>query len=389
MKVCFLFNEDWRDGEAWGWPVMKEELLRSFVASTPLHRRHARFSFGTIPFRDLSQRAGAIEAAVEAILGENWAVWSTFTGPDLCESVSQLDIAGMVVDSIAPADARAMHVLLKPCGGYLGAIQIVSVLPSHWLAFEAPIPCTLRVFQNELFVLYRGFELEVSDERDHSVISDWRDSGIFDSVEWEDSGVRETIFDPYLTREHSRRVGELEHLLTGQLASTVSEVLIRCSDIDPNLTTRLHGALKAFEEHDSVEQLAHVSLSCRRFIETLADALYPPRKGKVNGRDVGKAQYRNRLWAYINEKIDSRTARELVLANFADLGNRIDALDTSANKGLHAENTTSEINRLLLTLLVVSHELLTLNPPGGEFSFAPYKEEISKIAKKMFQEGEC
>ncbi|MGW2695348.1 hypothetical protein ACWC3Y_26600 [Streptomyces sp. NPDC001296] len=383
-----MFNEDWRDGDGWGWPVMKKAFVHAFVASTPRHRRHARFSFGTIPFDRLAQRTGGMESAVESLLGEHWAVWSTFDGPELCAEASRLNVAGMVVDSITPADARRMHVRLRECGGYLGAVQILPALPSHWIAFNASMAASLRVVEDSLFIFYQKYQLEVSDERDHSEIDTWSKTGLFSSVEWEDSGVRGTVFDAYLTREHAQRAGELEQLLSGQLASALNEVLIRCADINPNLTIRLHGAIKAFEEHDSVEQLAHVSLSCRRFIEALADTLYPPRAEKVNGRDVGKAQYRNRIWAYIREKIESKTAQDLVLANFEDLGKRVDALDTGANKGLHAENSTSEINRLLLTLLVVSHDLLTLVPPGGDFSYAPYKDEIARITNEFLNYDE-
>ena len=46
------------------------------------------------------------------------------------------------------------------------------------------------------------------------------------------------------------------------------------------------------------------------------------------------AKYRNRLWAYVEERLDtSKRARDLVKAGLQDLGSRIDKLDELANKG--------------------------------------------------------
>ena len=60
-------------------------------------------------------------------------------------------------------------------------------------------------------------------------------------------------------------------------------------------------------------EIAQVSLSCRRFLENLANALYPPRSEKVKGREVGAAAYRNRLWAYVEERLDiSEQVKSLV-----------------------------------------------------------------------------
>lgn len=382
MKICFCFDEDWEDpGGAWGWRIIQKALLKAYISSTPRHRRHAKFGFGTLPIADIAQAVGSLDKAVGLILGEQWVVWSTFAGPDLSRYAVELNIAGMTVDSMTPADARAMHVALSGQGGYLGAIQILPAIRAHWLTFEQPIPVDFRVYGEELRIFYRAFESEFEDDRDHVTFRSWVESGLFSAVRWEDSGVRGTIFDPYDTMEHAGRTGELESLLSGQLAFALNEVLIRSSELDPRLTLRLHAAIRAFEDHDTVEQLAHVSLSCRRYLEKLADALYPARKEKTNGREVGQSQYRNRLWAYISDEMESGTAREVTLANLKDLGDRVDALDSGANKGLHAENTASEVNRLLVTLLLVSHDILTLTTPGDRISYDPYREHITGLLK--------
>ncbi|MFF0851292.1 hypothetical protein ACFYVM_09655 [Streptomyces sp. NPDC003280] len=351
---------------------MRESLVRAYMEAVPRHRRHARFSAGTLPLRQLAANLGSIEEAINSVLGEHWTVWSTFLGPDLAECVVSFDIAGVGVESMSPSDVRAMHVRLLEAQWYLGAVQIRPEIPSHWEIFLKGIPSKFRIFQENLYLFHVGYELEVEDTRDHVDFRSWKESGIFSSVCWEDLGVRETIFDPYENWEHFRRIGEADELLHGQFSSALGETLMRCSDLDPNLTQRLHAAIKAFEGHETGEGLAHAALSCRRFTERLADCLYPPRDEKVNGRKVGQAEYRNRLWAYIADNVTSDTARTLLIANVEDLGNRIDRLDSLSNKGLHSNVSSADVNRLLLSLIVVAHDLMSLRPPGGTFSYEPY-----------------
>ncbi len=367
---------------------MRESLVRTFMESVPRHRRHARFSTGTLPLRRLAQEVGSTEAAANSVLGEHWAVWSTFLGPDLAKHIASFDIAGMVVESLNPSDARAMHIRLKGTEWYLGAVQVRPEIPEHWEVFLKSIPSRFRIFEDSLYLFHRGYELEVEDTRDHVEYREWEASGLFPSVHWEDSGARETIFDPYDNMQHFRRLGEADELLHGQFSSALGETLMRCSDLDPNLTQRLHAAIKAFEGHETAEELAHVSLSCRRFTEKLADCLYPPREEKVNGRKVGQAEYRNRLWAYIAENVTSDTTRELLIANVEDLGKRIDRLDSLSNKGLHSDVSSSDVNRLLLSLLVVAHDLISLRPPGGAFSYKPYETTIRAFMEEVLHQEE-
>ncbi|WP_157876801.1 hypothetical protein [Streptomyces graminilatus] len=364
---------------------MRESLVRAYMETVPHHRRHARFSAGTLPLRQLAQELGNIEQVADSVLGEHWAVWSTFLGPDLSECVASFDIAGVGVESMSPSDVRAMHVRLRGEEWYLGAVQVRPEIPSHWAVFLKGIPSKFRIFEEKLYLFHSGYESEFEDTRDYVDFQSWEDSGIFSSICWEDLGVRETIFDPYENMEYFRRIGEADELLHGQFSSALGETLMRCSDLDPNLTQRLHAAIKAFEGHETGEGLAHVALSCRRFTERLADCLYPPRDEKVNGRKVGQAEYRNRLWAYVADSITSATTRTLLIANVEDLGNRIDRLDNLSNKGLHSDVSSSDVNRLLLSLLVVTHDLMSLRPPGGAFSYEPYADSFREFFDDLWK----
>ncbi|MFD7964382.1 hypothetical protein ACFV5J_26660 [Streptomyces zaomyceticus] len=362
---------------------MRERFVRTYMDTVPRHRRHARFDIGSLFLWKVYEGSGGVERGVERLLGEHWAVWSTFYGPELIErAAAQSNLAGIAVDSLNPADARALHTRLQGEPWYVGAMQVLPEIPLHVALFLGSLPRTFRIFEDSLYLFHRGYELEVEDNRDFVEFESWENSRIFKDIHWEDNGVRGTIWDPYHDPEYFRRLGELDGLLQGQLSSALDELLIRCTDADPRLTDKLHGAIKSFENHESSEGLAHVSLSCRRFTEQLADCLYPPREEKVNGRSVGKSAYRNRLWAYVSESVTSGTTRTLLVANVEDLGHRIDTLDALANKGLHDQVSTSDVNRLLLSLVVVAHDLLTLRPPGGAFRYDAYAEYIHKVTRE-------
>jgi hypothetical protein len=51
-------------------------------------------------------------------------------------------------------------------------------------------------------------------------------------------------------------------------------------------------------------------------LERLANALYPARKQTVGGRQVSKAQYKNRLWAYVDQQLSDSTTNKKIAQSF-------------------------------------------------------------------------
>ena len=172
-------------------------------------------------------------------------------------------------------------------------------------------------------------------------------------------------------------------LFSDQLARIVDEFVLGIAKFDPRLVRQLHGALKAFDSFNNGDSLAQISLSCRRLLERLADALYPPRSEKVNGRKVGQAEYRNRLWAYIQDAIQSQTQRDVMISTLSDVGNRVDALDAAANKGLHADLNAGEVQRLLIAMLTLIYDVLTLAPLPLGTPNAPYEASAVEFFRRM------
>jgi len=148
--------------------------------------------------------------------------------------------------------------------------------------------------------------------------------------------------------------------------------------------SELYAAFKTFYSVQTPEEISQVAISCRRFIEGLANTLYPAKNEQVKGRDVDAKAYRNRLWAYIEERLDaSKQTRDLVKTGLQDLGSRIDKMDKLANKGAHENITLLEVDRLLIALVTVTYDLLSLTPPPAEVPIEPHLSEIYKFIETI------
>ena len=124
-------------------------------------------------------------------------------------------------------------------------------------------------------------------------------------------------------------------------------------------------------------------------LERLADALYPARTQPVGGRQVGKAEYRNRLWAYIAQQLDaSATNKNLLQASLTDIGNRIDYVEKLANKGLHGEVDSAEVQRLLVGLITLTFNILMLAPVPNSTPEEPYRESFVRMLRTIMDVNE-
>jgi hypothetical protein len=162
----------------------------------------------------------------------------------------------------------------------------------------------------------------------------------------------------------------------------MSILLMRIAGLNPKLADALHAAAEALDRAWSEEQLAQASLSCRRFVGQLADALYPSRETPVKGRKVGPQEYRNRLWAYIEEHAGEERSR--IQDTFQELGDRLDALDERAQKHVHGlDIDRADVLRLILTMIVWSYDVLTLTPPPTAARIAPHGDSVRRFAGEI------
>ena len=106
------------------------------------------------------------------------------------------------------------------------------------------------------------------------------------------------------------------------------------------------------------EAISHALTSCRRLINAVADAVYPPAKEPidVDGKSTRVTQQEplNRIETYISEHTSSSTRRKRLRRALQDLYDR-----TSA--GVHAEVSAEEARHVFLHTYVVLGEIVLLD----------------------------
>jgi hypothetical protein len=357
---------------------MAASLFES-LRRVPPERRHHYIRRGDLLLhkaREVGLRT--VDELVDGLFDDGVALWATLTKPSLRSVLESASPYVLSVEGIARGDAALVDRQLRRHEPYMGVIEVHFANPLHWLLFHSSLMPSYRVVGEELRVLYSSLDGE--EGQDHSRFEHWSSSGLFKAIAWEDTGLRDTIFDQFRTAEHARRVVELEDLLANHLGAMAGELLLRAGSLDPRLVEGLHGALTAFEDGGSEERLAHTCVSCRRLLVLLADTLFPPRDGEVDGRKVGPNEYRNRLWAFIAEQTGG-DERGRVASELEDVGKRLDRLDGIANKGIHArELGRAETQRFLIAFLAFLYDILTLAPPPTEAPFRPYAKGLKGFA---------
>lgn len=135
----------------------------------------------------------------------------------------------------------------------------------------------------------------------------------------------------------------------------------RLLDLNPLIAEQLMLAFKSVSSNKE-EEWAQALTTCRRLLEALADQLYPPKKEKISGRSVGQTQYVNRLWAFMEESIESESNKALAKSHIDFLGSWLENVNKLTNKGVHAELERLEaVKSVFHTYLVIADILKYLN----------------------------
>ena len=144
----------------------------------------------------------------------------------------------VLVEGLTASDVLALHERLVSLKGYYGALQILLTNPAHHVLYVSFLPARIRLVGNTARVLHNMFEnpkIAGEDLRDLSTYQELTDMRLFSQVEWEDTGIQGTVFDPFDIPEHSALVGELEQLLASQMSSVIDQILLRCAILDPRI----------------------------------------------------------------------------------------------------------------------------------------------------------
>jgi hypothetical protein len=110
-------------------------------------------------------------------------------------------------------------------------------------------------------------------------------------------------------------------------------------------------------QNGDAESISHALTSCRRIVDSFADAIFPPRPDPVQ---VGAQQFdcsagrtKNQLRAYVASKVASDGRRDRINKNLGALYDRVSA-------GVHADVTVDEAQALVLNTYLLLGEIVSL-----------------------------
>jgi hypothetical protein len=303
------------------------------------------------------------------------------------ETLSTGDLCAIVMDGISPGDAAAIDDRWHSAEvrGYLGSFQLLHGNNLHEALYFMTLPPRYRVYQETLSFLVAPDAVDGDGDYDDLLYDRLRDVlpplGITD-LNLQSMGFNGTRWDPYaMDIKFAQATGRVERALETYTDGVIAEIVLRSRTADPRLLEILDAALAALDSPaPRREYLSQAALSCRRFLERLADTVYPPRETPKDAKHkLGKAEYLNRLWAYVEDRLGSDGSKTAL----AEIGSRIDNLAKIAHKGVHDDIKPDEINRLVLNLTLLTHDIMKLAPPVEEPAESYAKEQLDEV-QKMF-----
>ena len=122
-------------------------------------------------------------------------------------------------------------------------------------------------------------------------------------------------------------------------------------------------------QSENPEDWSNAVHSCRRILQDLADAVFPPtsevRTKEIDGREreihLGPAHYINRIIAFVEDSGASRRFAEIAGSQLSFLGDRLDSVFRASQKGSHATIVTrEEADRYVVYTYLIVGDILSL-----------------------------
>ncbi|WP_143136081.1 hypothetical protein [Burkholderia ubonensis] len=279
--------------------------------------------------------------------------------------------------NISVSLAQDLHEGLVGNDSYLGAMDVDFSNPRHLIFFRNNLIEAYRFKGAHCSVFY---DMGVNEDPDAVVRESLENNGFV--VDYEDQGARRTIFDKYDTPEHFQRIDSFKSVFSrfpGLDEDCASNLAHSLEELHPRLFDAFAAAARTMHRAETEEDLAQASLSGRRILEQIADYLFPSRDNDWKGRKVGKLQYKNRLWAYIDVALPSTiNDRQKILEG---MGRESDRLVDMFNAGLHAGPTREKVEIAFRDLVIWLSNLIEINPAEAVKPYLAYGGAISDFLK--------
>lgn len=138
----------------------------------------------------------------------------------------------------------------------------------------------------------------------------------------------------------------------------------RLLDLNPVIAEQLMLSFKGMNSKVA-EERSQALTTARRFLKELADTIYPPRETPIGDRKLGEEQYVNRIWAFMDEAIESKGDKASAKSLVDLIGLNIQNLYKGTNKGVHAEvNEVQSVLFIFQIYIMLGYLLDYLNMPN-------------------------
>jgi len=376
MNIAFLFNSDHPTlGGYYGPPVMERILGTNVLQNV---RRHMRVCVGDILTYSAASRSKTPTRAFLIDLCKRVYVPRVFDRLQherLEETHGDATVFCWLFQNMTPEIADSINDKLQYDPVYLGAMDVDFSDPLHLYFFRNSLCENYRLSGQVCSVFY-----SMGNNEDPDIVIREEFEGHGFKVVYEDTGARRTVFDNFDSIEHFKRVEDFKRIFSqfNNLGEARASDLAHClEEVHPKMFDAFASAARALERAETGEDYAQAALSGRRLLEKTADYLFPPREEDRNGRKVGRAEYKNRLWAYIEDTLTGITACES--NTLATLGKEADRLVELFNSGLHADPTREKIESALTSLVIWLSEVIDLSPEAARRPYLAYEQELLKF----------
>ncbi|MFZ5648689.1 MAG: hypothetical protein ACOY30_13835 [Bacillota bacterium] len=351
MKIAFHFDADHeRFDRYYGLPVIKE--IFCLLLNRDTSNLHLKVFTGNICVLDYIRDKKNREELLKGLFTPPRPVWQSLR-PDFIDYLFNRKIFVIAFEGMSARLRDTMHDALLNDETYLGAQQIHEANPVHWVLYGASLLPSYRIVGPNLRLFY---SLGHGDEKDEGLAEDFRAELPFSTVTFEEMEVPHTILDSYSSYEHASRVANMSSKLYDHLNLVADQLMLKITDLSPNLYQDMYKTLTEFEDIDTSEELARAAISCRKMLEVLADRLSPPESGPEAGSE-GKTGQLDRLREYIAR---SGTESDILLSQLQDITSRSFKILDQTYRGTYGDDPRMDAGRMLIGLLVFIHDVISL-----------------------------
>jgi hypothetical protein len=139
----------------------------------------------------------------------------------------------------------------------------------------------------------------------------------------------------------------------------------KLNDLCPKALEKLTEIYIDTIESKSKLDLQQIAYGCRVVMTDFADVVYPATKEKKLGydekeHDLGKNNYINRIIAFVQENIDSKSDKEFMKSHLIYLASFLNNVFVLANTGTHTEITQEQANRCVIYTYLALGDIINL-----------------------------